>query len=131
MSNASLIAIVDDDRFVRQSLERLLSSLGYHTGTFGSAAEYLESTRQAQIACLIADMQMPGMSGLDLYLRLLKSGRDIPTILITAYPDEAVRIEALRSGVSGYLAKPFREAELIASVQSALAVRRGGEEGSS
>ena len=109
----SLVAVVDDDRQVRQSVERLVASLGYAVQGFASAAEYLRSGRLSQIACLIADMQMPGMTGLELHAELRARGYDTPTILVTAYPSDDVRAEALAKGVKGYLVKPFREGELI------------------
>jgi FixJ family two-component response regulator len=128
--DASLIAVVDDDRFVRESLERLLGSLGYVVEAFGSAAQYLASGRPARTACLIADIHMPEMTGLELHAQLLASGHNVPTILITAYPDAAAKADALNDGAVGYLAKPFREGELIAAVRSALEARGRVEDAS-
>lgn len=121
MCEAALtISVVDDDRLIRDSMKRLLRSLGCTVETFASAADFLESPHLEKTACLIADIQMPEMTGLELYARLLEGARPIPTILITAYPDEDVRTQALDKGVHGYLVKPFRENELIAYVHSAL-----------
>jgi FixJ family two-component response regulator len=121
LGEASLIAVVDDDQFVRESVKRLLSSVGFTVEAFVSAADFLGSARLKETACLISDMQMAEMSGLELHARLLESGHVIPTILITAYPDETVMAQALNNGVDGYLVKPFREDELIAYIRSALA----------
>jgi FixJ family two-component response regulator len=121
LGEASLIAVVDDDRFVRESVKRLLSSLGFTVEAFASAADFLGSVHLEETACLITDIQMAEVSGLELYARLRAGGHVIPTILITAYPDEAVRTQAMNSGIHGYLVKPFREDELIAHVRSALA----------
>jgi FixJ family two-component response regulator len=121
LGEASLIAVVDDDQFVRESMKRLLSSLGFTVEAFVSAADFLGSVRLRETACLISDMQMAEMSGLELHARLLESRHVIPTILITAYPDETVMAQALNNGVDGYLVKPFREDELIAYIRSALA----------
>jgi FixJ family two-component response regulator len=121
LGEASLIAVVDDDQFVRESVKRLLSSLGFTVEAFVSAAGFLGSARVQETVCLISDMQMAEMSGLELHARLLESGHVIPTILITAYPDEVVRAQALNNGVHGYLVKPFREDQLIAYIRSALA----------
>lgn len=121
MGEASLIAVVDDDQFVRESVKRLLNSLGFTVEAFVSAADFLGSVRLKETACLISDMQMAEMSGLELHARLLESGHVIPTILITAYPNETVMAQALNNGVDGYLVKPFREDELIAYIRSALA----------
>jgi len=115
-----MISIVDDDLFVREALKRLMKSLGYSVSDFPSAAEFLESPTFGDTACLIADIHMPGMTGVELYGQLTAAGRAIPTILITAYPDDSVRERALNDGVLCYLTKPFRERDLINCVRSAL-----------
>jgi FixJ family two-component response regulator len=115
-----VIAIVDDDESVREALTGLVRSLGYSATAFPSADSVLRSRRLRGIACLIADVQMPGMTGLELHRRLVASGKPIPTILITAYPDERVRAQALNAGVCCYLTKPFDESELLACIHSAL-----------
>ncbi len=116
----SLISIVDDDQAVRESIRRLMRSLGFTTETFRSAAAFLASPRLDQTACLIVDINMPEMTGVELYGRLIDAGRAIPTILITAYPDDTVRERALNDGVVCYLRKPFEEADLLLWVREAL-----------
>ena len=120
MSERRMISIVDDDQFVRESLKRLMKSLGYSVSAFPSAAEFLESPGLQETACLIADIHMPGMTGVELYGHLTGTGHAIPTILITAYPDDSVRERAINDGVVCYLTKPFRERELIDCVRLAL-----------
>jgi FixJ family two-component response regulator len=115
-----LISIVDDDESVREAAAGLMKSLGYTAEAFGCAEDFLGSQRLLQTSCLIADVNMPGMSGLDLYRQLLSSGKPIPTILITAFPDEGVRELALSAGVIGYLSKPFDEGALLSCLHAAL-----------
>ena len=115
-----MISIVDDDQFVRESLKRLMKALGYEVSAFPSAADFLESPSLAETDCLIADIHMPVMTGVELFRRLTGVGHAIPTILITAYPDDSVRERALNDGVVCYLTKPFRERDLIDCVRSAL-----------
>jgi len=117
---SSLISIVDDDEFVRASLKGLLRSLGYTVEAFSSAAEFLAFPRLDAIACLITDINMPAITGIELFRMLIKEGRPIPTILITAYPDDAARTRALNDGVLCYLEKPFDDNELMRCVQRAL-----------
>ena len=120
LSNAPLIAIVEDDQFFRESMRRLMRSLGYPVETFPSAADFLASRRLDETACLIADIQMPGMRGVELYACLLEAGQKIPTILVTAYPDEATRARALNDGIVCYLLKPFDDNELKDCVRRAV-----------
>jgi FixJ family two-component response regulator len=120
MPKASLVSIVEDDRFFRESMSRLMRSLGYSAEAFASAAEFLASSRLAETNCLIADVQMPAMTGLDLYKRLVESGSAIPTILVTAYPDDEVRARALKDGVVCYLRKPVDEKQLTRCLRQAL-----------
>ena len=115
-----LISIIDDDESMREAIKGLMRSLGYRVEAVASAQEFLSSRFVGRTACVIADMQMPGMTGLDLYQRLSTSGKRVPTILITAYPDDGVRERALSAGVVGYLSKPFEEDDLLACVRSAL-----------
>ena len=115
-----LISIVDDDESMREAIKGLMRSLGYRVEAVASAPEFLSSPHVRRTSCLIADMQMPGMTGLELHQRLSISGKPIPTILITAYPDDGVRERALSAGVVGYLSKPFEEDDLLACVRSAL-----------
>jgi FixJ family two-component response regulator len=120
LADEQLIAIVDDDRPVRVSLRRLLKSFGYSVTVFPSGVEFLTSTHLAETDCLISDVNMPSMTGVDLYQRLIKLGHAIPTILITAYADEAVRTRALNDGVVGYLQKPVDEGDLMNCLRLAL-----------
>lgn len=120
MPRKAVIAIVDDDQSVREALTSLVRSLGYIAMAFECAEDLLKSKRRRGVSCLIADVQMPGMTGLELHHRLVASGKPIPTILITAYPDERVRAQALNAGVLCYLAKPFNESELLSCIHSAL-----------
>jgi FixJ family two-component response regulator len=114
------ISVVDDDDSMREAIGGLMKSLGYMAEVFGSAEAFLNSRELPRTSCLIADVHMPGMTGLELHRHLVASGRTIPTILITAYPDDGVRARALRDGVVGYLSKPFDENDLLACIRSSL-----------
>jgi len=116
-----LIAIVDDDESVREATKSLMQSLGFAAETFPSGEDFLAGPHLARTDCLVADVNMPGMTGLDLHRRLIAAGRNIPTILITAYPNESVRSRALNGGVISYLIKPCDEQDLLLSIRSALA----------
>jgi FixJ family two-component response regulator len=120
MPQTSLIVIVDDDAPVRESTQGLMRSLGFPARSFADAAAFLSSDCLACTACLIADVHMPGMSGLDLYRHLVACGRAVPTILITGYPDDSVRAMAMQEGIVGYLAKPCREDDLLSCLRRAL-----------
>jgi FixJ family two-component response regulator len=115
------ISVVDDDQSFRDSMRRLLKSLNYAVAVFPSAAEFLASPKFAATACLVADVHMPAMTGIELYQHLIERGHAIPTILITAYPDDGVQERALTLGVECYLRKPLVEAILIDCLRSALA----------
>ncbi|WP_321940235.1 response regulator transcription factor [Paraburkholderia sp. J8-2] len=117
----SLISIVDDDQSFRDSMRRLLKSHGYTVAVFTSAAEFLASTQLLATACLVADIHMPAMTGAELYEHLTATGHAIPTILITAYPEDSVRQRMLSLGVGGYLHKPLDEAVLIDCLRRAFA----------
>ena len=121
-----LISIIDDDESMREAIKGLVKSLGYRVEAAASAQEFLSSPHVCRTSCLITDMQMPGMTGLELYQRLSTSGKSIPTILITAYPDDGVRERARSAGVIGYLSKPFDENDLLACIRSALTHARSG-----
>src|SRR5712672_2843913 len=121
-----LISIIDDDESMREAIKGLMRSLGYRVAAAASAQEFLSSRHVRRTSCLIADMQMPGMTGLELYQRLSASGKPIPVILITAYPDNGVRERALAAGVIGYLGKPFEEDDLLACIRSALTDAHSG-----
>lgn len=115
-----LISIVDDDESVREATEALMRALGFRVQAFPSAVDFLASSRVDDTSCIIADINMPHMTGVEMHRRLIELGHDIPTILITAYPDDKVRARALADGVIGYLSKPFDEEVLLECVQSAL-----------
>ena len=115
-----LVSVVDDNRFFRESMCRLMRSLSYTVDTFSSAAEFLASPLLAETACLIADIHMPAMTGLELHQRLIDTGHAIPTILVTAFPNDADRARALNDGVVCYLGKPVDEEHLTRSVRDAL-----------
>ena len=120
MPRKAVIAIVDDDHSVREALTSLVRSLGFIAMAFECAEDLLKSRRRRNLSCVIADVQMPGITGIELHDRLVASGEPIPTILITAFPDERSRERALRAGVIGYLTKPFSEDELLACIRSSL-----------
>ena len=126
LANTPLISIVDDDEAVREATKGLMRALGFPAESFGSAEDFLKSDRLHTTACLIADVQMPRMSGLALHHRLAACGFSIPTILITAYPDDGARARALRAGVTCYLAKPFNKDDLLACIRSALGRGQAG-----
>jgi len=116
-----LVSVVEDDRFLRDSMGRLMRSLGYMVEAFPSAADFLASPRLGETACLIADVHMPAMSGIELYRYLINTGCAIPTILMTAYPNDVDRARALNDGVVCYLRKPIDEQNLLQCLRSALA----------
>jgi FixJ family two-component response regulator len=120
-----LVAIVDDDESIPETTKDLLESAGLAAATFASAALLLKSRRLKSISCLVADMRMPQMTGLELHQLLVASNYAIPTILITAYPDDRVRAQALESKVVCYLAKPFAVNELLACIRCAIRSPRG------
>ena len=130
MPKALLVSVVEDDRFFRESMRRLMRSLGYSVEAFPTAADFLASPRLAETACLIADVHMPAMTGLELHRRLIGAGYAIPTILVTAHPDEDVRARALRDGVVCYLRKPVDQEHLLRCVRAALHSGDGDEENS-
>ena len=120
MPKALLVSVVEDDPFFRESMRRLMRSLGYVVEAFPSAADFLASPRLGETACLIADIHMPAMTGLELYRRLIDLGHAIPTILVTAYPDEDVRTRAMKDGIVCYLRKPVDEKHLMRCLRAAL-----------
>jgi len=123
MPKKPLVAIVDDDESIRVTTKDLLESAGLNAAAFASAEDFLNSGLLPSVACAVADMRMPGMSGLALHEHLLASGNPIPTILMTAYPDEPIRARALKAGVVAYLTKPFTDDELLACIGSAVRQR--------
>jgi FixJ family two-component response regulator len=120
MMKKLLVSVVDDDRFFRESMCRLMRSLGHTADIFPSAADFLASPRLAETACLIADIHMPAMTGYELYRRLIDTGQAIPTILVTAFPNDVDRSRALNEGVVCYLRKPVDEDHLTQCVRDAL-----------
>jgi FixJ family two-component response regulator len=112
-----LIAIVDDDESVRSAVHGVLKSVGLQTRSFGSAEEFLRSGHQSETSCLITDIQMPGMSGLELQAALAEEDRRIPIIFITAYGDAKTRTQAMRGGAVEFLAKPFDDDVLLETVR--------------
>src|SRR5258708_19481245 len=109
MLNRTLISIVDDDQPFRESMRKLVTLLGYTVEAFPSAADFLASHLLPETACLVADVHMPGMTGVELHGRLVTLGYVIPTILMTAYPDEVVRDRALKAAFFCYLCKPSHD----------------------
>jgi FixJ family two-component response regulator len=120
MPKVSLVSVVEDDQFFRESMRRLIRSLGYGVEAFPSATDFLASPHLGETACLIADVHMPTMTGLELHRRLIEMGHPIPTILVTAYPDNDVRARALKDGVVCYLRKPVDERHLVECLRAAL-----------
>ena len=125
MSRLLVISIIDDDASVRAATDNLLRSLGYTVYTFASAEEFLRSAHFNETSCVIADVQMPAMSGVDLQERLLTQGHPVPFIFITAFPEEAIRARARNAGAICFLTKPFDRLTLIKCLDSALR-RHGG-----
>jgi FixJ family two-component response regulator len=126
LSSLPVISVIDDDASVRAATNNLLRSHGYTVHTFASAEEFLRSAHLNDTSCVIADVQMPVMSGLDLLTLMRTQDYDAPFIFITAFPDENVRARALKAGAIGFLAKPFAGPTLIKCLDTALEGRRGG-----
>ena len=120
MSEPPLITIVDDDVMICEATSDLVEAFGFNARTFTSAAEFLNSDCVSSTACLISDVQMPGMNGLQLHRELLASGGRVPVIFITAFPDERERKQALKAGAVCYLSKPFDGESLLSCIRSAL-----------
>ena len=115
-----LVSVVDDDESVREATKGLLEARGYSAETFSGAEEFLQSGHVEDTRCLITDVRMPGMNGIELQRRLVASRREIPVIFITARQDERTRLQALRAGAYGFLSKPFSEEGLIQCLVAAL-----------
>lgn len=128
MSQNPFIACIDDDQSVRDAIEGFLKAFGFAVEVFASAEDFLQSGRLKQTSCLIADVKLPGMSGLQLQERLAASGQQVPTIFITAFSDERRRAQALNAGAIGFLGKPITKDELLTCIHAAL--ERGCEDGS-
>ena len=129
MSNSMrIVAIIDDDEFIGKSLGRLLRSAAFHFETFASAEAFLESLPDHQPDCLILDIQMPGLSGIELYRQLADQDKGLPTIFISAHQEQLARARNEAPGEAGYLLKPFDSDELIAAVQMAFNGNQSPEE---
>ena len=126
MSTLSVISVIDDDASVRAATNNLLSSHGYLVHTFASAEEFLQSARLNDSSCIVADVQMPAMSGLDLLTNMRSRGYTVPFIFITAFPEESIRARALKAGAICFLAKPFAAPALINCVEAAVNRNHGG-----
>jgi FixJ family two-component response regulator len=120
VSDAPVIAIVDDDHALRNSLDDLIRSIGFRTLGFPSAEVFLSSNQAREAACLILDVRMPGMSGLDLQHRIVATNWQIPIIFVTSHADDVARTRALDAGAVAFLYKPFREDELLNAIDAAL-----------
>jgi FixJ family two-component response regulator len=130
MLKAPLISVVEDDQFFRESMRRLMRSQNYTVEAFLSAADFLASPHLTKTACLIADVHMPAMTGIELYRLLIDVGHAIPTILVTAYPNDVDRARALKDGVVCYLRKPVDDEHLIRCLRAALGSGEVPEENS-
>lgn len=120
MLKKPLVAIVDDDKSLRDATDNLLQAEGFATATFPDAESFLESPHRRGMACVVADMRMPGITGLDMYRELVARGERIPAVLMTAYPQDADRANARAAGIACCLAKPFAADELVACVRKAI-----------
>ena len=120
-----VVMIVDDDELMRRSARRLIRTYGLAVDTFASAEEFLASGRLQETGCLVLDIQMPGLNGLELQNRLIDLGFRIPIIFITAFTDDATRDQAMKAGALCFLVKPFEEADLLKGVNSALNSNQG------
>jgi FixJ family two-component response regulator len=120
MAHEHCIAIVDDDQSVREAATNLFRSMGFVAVAFASAEEFLSSDALEKTSCIVLDVQMPGMGGLNLQSHLAASGRQIPIVFVTGYPDAGVRDRAMSSGAVCFLTKPFKEDDLVDGLRSAL-----------
>ena len=121
---APIISIIDDDESMRGALKSLVASLGLKAYTFASAEQFLQSQRLDDTACLITDLQMPGLNGIELQNLLLAQGRHIPIIFVTAFAEEPMRARALKAGALGFLSKPFESQTLAALIEKAIDTSR-------
>jgi FixJ family two-component response regulator len=122
-----MISIIDDDDSVRESLQRLMRSVGFAVNVFASAEEFLDSDRLRYTDCLILDVRLPGMNGLELQRHLATSQSEIPIIFITSYEDDEVRARALNAGAVDYLVKPFNNEDLLDAIEAALKSKIDGK----
>ena len=121
MQELPVVSIVDDDQSVRDGVVDLVRAIGFDAEAFERAEHFLQSSRLDRTSCLITDVRMPGMTGLELLDRLVASGKPIPTILVTAFPKDVDRVRAEQAGVICYLGKPVDERELVSCIKSAVA----------
>jgi FixJ family two-component response regulator len=127
MAEVPIVSIVDDDRSMREATSNLLQAAGWATATFGDARSFLESAQRRETACLVTDLRMPGLNGLELHDELKATGDGIPTVLVTAHPDDAVCARARSKGIECCLGKPFAPEQLLDCVSRALAKARPGK----
>ena len=120
------VFVVDDDLSVREALSSLIRSVGFHVQTFSSAVKFLQQPRPAGVSCLVLDVRMPGLSGLDLQGEFAKSGDPIPIIFITGHGDIPMAVRAIKAGAVEFLAKPFRDDDLLEAIRHALERDRAG-----
>jgi len=128
MKKESLVILVDDDPSFRRSTERLLRTAGYQIQSFASALEFLRSPRPDVPACLVSDVRMPGLNGLDLQRELARAGWQIPIIFITGHGDVPTSVRAMKAGAVDFLSKPFRERDLLDAIENALERNRVARE---
>ena len=121
-----LVSIVDDDESLRRSVKNLLTSVGFQVETFASAEAFLQSAHRADTRCVVLDLRMPGMSGLDLLVHLAATGSPIPVVILTAHGDDEARRRTLQAGAVAFLGKPFHGEALLGAVRRALAENPGG-----
>jgi FixJ family two-component response regulator len=121
-----VISIIDDDASVRAAADNFLSSHGYTVQTFASAEDFLQSARLDDTSCVVADVQMPGMSGVDLLKVIRSQGNNTPFVFITAFPNESIRAQAAKAGAAELLDKPFSCSALIDCIESAFTQNRAG-----
>jgi FixJ family two-component response regulator len=124
LQQGPIISIIDDDESMRCALKSLVTSLGFKAYTFASAEQYLDSPRLDDTSCLISDLQMPGLNGIELQQSLLAQGRHIPIIFVTAFPEERMRARAIEAGALGFLGKPFDSSKLVELIDKALEAGR-------
>lgn len=124
MPDVPVISIIDDDDSMRCAIKSLVTSLGLRVLTFRSAEEFLQSPRLDDTSCLITDLQMPGLSGIELQSLLVAQARHMPIILVTAFPEERMRNRAMQAGALGFLSKPFESQMLIKLIDKAIATGR-------
>jgi FixJ family two-component response regulator len=124
LTKTGIIAIVDDDEPLREALGSVMKAAGFATNTFATAEEFLESATRRETACLILDVRLPGMSGIELQKRLADADSTVPIIFVTAHGDASLRDLVMRSGAAGFLNKPVRSDALLREIHAALAKNR-------